>query len=43
MKTIALIPPRPVLNIPRRQTTIAMCSSCDGPLNATGECRGCSD
>ena len=43
MKTIALIPPKPVLNIPRRKLDIAVCYSCDKPLTATGECRGCSD
>ena len=43
MKPIALIPPKPVLNIPRRQLDIAMCDSCDKPLNRTGECAGCTD
>lgn len=43
MKAIALIPPRPPLNLPRRKSTAVTCSSCDGPLNGTGECRGCSE
>lgn len=42
MKTIALIPPKPRLNIPRRKLDIAMCSSCDKPLNRTEECAGCT-
>lgn len=43
MRTIALIPPRPTINLPRKKTTVALCSSCDGALNANGECRGCSE
>lgn len=43
VETIALIPPKPALNIPRRQPTVLMCSSCDKPLNRTEECAGCSD
>lgn len=42
MKTIALVPPKPALNLPKQQKTIPTCSSCDGPLNGTGECRGCT-
>lgn len=42
MKTIALKPPKPPLNIPRRQTDIVLCSSCDKPLNRTEECAGCT-
>lgn len=42
MKTIALIPPRPPINLPRKKTEVWVCSSCDGPLNGTDECRGCS-
>lgn len=43
MKPIALIPPKPTLNIPKRKLTVDVCGSCDKPLNGTGECRGCSD
>ncbi|TQJ60512.1 hypothetical protein FBY30_2780 [Arthrobacter sp. SLBN-83] len=42
MKTIALIPPKPALNIPRRQPTVTLCTSCDRPLNETEECAGCT-
>lgn len=42
MKTIALIPPRQPLNLPKKQTSVPTCSSCEGPLNGTGECRGCT-
>lgn len=42
MQTIALVPPRPPINFPKKTTTIPMCSACDGPLNGTGECRGCT-
>ena len=43
MKTIALLPPKPALNLPRKKRDVNTCSSCDGPLNGTGECRGCSE
>lgn len=43
MKTIALIPPKPALDIPRRKPTVALCSSCDKPLNETEECAGCTN
>jgi hypothetical protein len=43
MKTIALKPPRPPMNIPRAQPTVVLCSSCDKPLRPTDECPGCSD
>ena len=42
MKTIALVPPKPPLNLPKAKKTIPMCSSCDKPLNGTGECQGCT-
>lgn len=42
MKTIALVPPRPPINLPKKKTDINLCDSCDGPLNGTGECRGCT-
>lgn len=42
MKTIALMPPKPALNLPKPKKTIPMCSSCDKPLNGTGECQGCT-
>lgn len=42
MESIALLPPRPRLDIPRKQPTVPTCSSCEGPVNASGECRGCT-
>lgn len=42
MKTIALKPPKPAIVVPRQSKTVPTCSSCEGPLNGTGECRGCT-
>jgi len=42
VNTIALKPPKPTLTAPRKATTVPTCSSCEGPLNSTGECRGCT-
>lgn len=42
VRTIALIPPKTRLAIPRRPPTVAMCGSCDKPLNGA-ECAGCSE
>lgn len=40
--TIALVPPKPKLNIPSRRLTVDVCPACHKPLRATDECR-CSD
>ncbi|WP_457948273.1 hypothetical protein ACTAQI_20195 [Pseudarthrobacter sp. alpha12b] len=42
MKSIALKPPKPAMNIPRRRPDVILCSSCDKPLNRTEECAGCT-
>jgi hypothetical protein len=42
VKDLALKPPKPALTAPRQAKTVPTCSSCEGPLNSTGECRGCT-
>jgi ribosomal protein L34E len=42
VKTLALKPPKPALTAPRKASTVPTCTSCDKPLNGTGECRGCT-
>lgn len=42
MNTIAFTPPRPRLDIPRRPTTVSLCTSCDKALDNNGDCDGCS-
>ncbi len=42
MRTIALVPPRPPRAVQKPEPKVPTCSSCEWPLNATGECKGCT-
>lgn len=37
--TIALVPPKPKLNIPRRKLGVPICPACHKPISELDECR----